>query len=409
MIFMQTMELAALTLPTMAALALAVKLRQTAGAYAAQHTDVLAALSEAERQRTGLEARLEEVQVTAEEAWRQVETLLAEVEEHQTALLSASAAEQSASGELHGLRDRVATLADHLAGQVVTALGEAEQAVSEAIESFAHISADAGEAAASAQAIVGTDSGKGIAQIAEHATSVMGGFVQGMLTTARQVSRSSQQVQGLVTVSQSLYKLLDEVEGVASQTALLSLNAALEAARAGQAGLGFAVVAGEVRKLSERSRHAAEQMRGLTTQITVASGDVYGQLSLSAEYSLEESCQAQIEINRLLHLIQAGDQATQSAMTTLGEKSNRVSNDIGQIIIAFQFHDLLRQRLEHVADPLCTLRDSLRGGESLETMEAQTLAYTVGQNEFTARAVGAAPTLGLVTYMASDDDDITLF
>ena len=305
------------------------------------------------------------------------------------------------------LKESVATLADSLAGQVVVALGEAEQAVSEAIEAFARISADAEDAAAGAQAVVGADSGGGVAQVAERATQVMGGFVGGMLTTARQVSRSAQQIQGLVSVSQSLYALLDEVEGVADQTALLSLNASLEAARAGQAGRGFAVVAGEVRKLSERSRLAAERMRGLTSEITTASGGVYKELGLSAERSLEESCQAQAEINQLLRLIQDGDQAVQAALTTLGDKSRQVSDDIGRIIIAFQFHDLLRQRLEHVADPLCALRDSLRGADA--GTQTQTLAYAVGRNTFTAQAVGAAPALEMVSYAADEDDSITLF
>ena len=305
------------------------------------------------------------------------------------------------------MRAEVAALADHLAGQVVTALGEAEQAVSGAIEAFARISVDAGEAAAGASAIVGTDNGGGVTQVAERATQVMGGFVQGMLTTARQVSRSAGQIQSLVSVSQSLCALLDEVEGVADQTALLSLNASLEAARAGQAGRGFAVVAGEVRKLSERSRQAAERMRGLTSEITSASGSVHRELGLSAERSLEESCQAQQEINHLLHLIQEGDEATQKAVSTIGEKSRQVSDDIGRIIIAFQFHDLLRQRLEHVADPLCALRDSLRGGDT--SGGVQSLAYAVGQSQFSAHAVGAAPTLEMVSYGADDDDSVTLF
>ena len=367
---------------------------RAAEAQAARSTEVEAALEESNRQCAALENCLQTVSAHAEQVEVRAAGCLTVVE---------GPAPESPDA---GLRAEVAALADHLAGQVVTALGEAEQAVSGAIEAFARISADAGEAAAGAQAIVGSDTGGGVTQVAERATQVMGGFVQGMLTTARQVSKSAGQIQSLVTVSQSLCALLDEVEGVADQTALLSLNASLEAARAGQAGRGFAVVAGEVRKLSERSRQAAERMRRLTSEITSASGAVHRELGLSAERSLEESCQAQVEINHLLRLIQEGDEATQKAVSTLGEKSRQVSDDIGRIIIAFQFHDLLRQRLEHVADPLCSLRDSLRGADTAG--EVQTLAYAVGQNQFTAHAVGAAPTLEIVSYGA-DDDSVTLF
>ena len=379
---------------------------RTAETQALRLAEVEAALADGEERRADLEVRLLAAEACAEEAERRAAEACAEEAERQAEALAVEpeAAPAVADGEL---RDQVASLADHLAGQVVTALGEAEQAVSEAIEAFARISSDAGEAAAGAQAIVGADSGSGVTQVAERATRVMGGFVQGMLTTTRQVSKSAGQIQGLVAVSRNLCALLDEVEGVADQTALLSLNAALEAARAGQAGRGFAVVAGEVRNLSERSRQAAERMRALTSEITTASGNVHQELGLSAERSLEESCQAQIEINNLLQLIQEGDEATQQAVSTLGDKSRQVSEDIGRIIIAFQFHDLLRQRLEHVADPLCALRDSLRGSDAAGDM--QTLAYAVGQSQFTAHAVGAAPTLEIVSYTADDDDSITLF
>lgn len=141
-----------------------------------------------------------------------------------------------------------------------------------------------------------------VAQIAERATQVMGGFAEGMLVTARQVARSAQQIQGLVSVSNNLRALLGEVEGAADQTALLSLNTSLEAARAGQ----------------------AERMRGLICEIALVSGDVCNELGLAAERSLEESCRAQAEINYLRHLAQSGDASGQNALSVQGGKSRVV-------------------------------------------------------------------------------------
>ncbi|MEO7718655.1 MAG: methyl-accepting chemotaxis protein [Capsulimonas sp.] len=369
-----------------------------------------------------LEARIEDAEALAAE-----QSSLLEERENQIAFLKmqlsaaeADAAEQrqiadqaaaalnDAEEERRRITDQVAELADNLAGQVVTALSEAEQAVSAAIGSFLQISADSDEAAASAQSVAGSDNKGSVTQIASQATDVMGGFVEGMLSTARQISRTAKQIQSLTEVSTHLRKLLDDIEVIADQTVLLAFNASIEAARAGQAGLGFSVIAGEVRKLSERSRKATDRMRVLTNQVSEDSGTIFDSLGIAAEHSLEKSCSAQIAINDLLDMIQSADEVTQAAVSDLGERSMKVSQDIGKIVIAFQFHDLLRQRLEHVADPLCRMRDMLRGeyGESEE--QHATLAYAVGQNTFMAQAVGAAPTLQVVSYQG-DDDDITLF
>ncbi|BDI30600.1 hypothetical protein CCAX7_26510 [Capsulimonas corticalis] len=329
----------------------------------------------------------------------------------QERLAAAEEAEEAlvrADEERLRITNQVAEMADHLAGQVVTALSEAEEAVSAAIGSFLQISSDSREAAISAQQVAGSDNDESVTKIATQATDVMGGFVEGMLSTARQISRTAKQIQSLTEVSVHLRKLLDDIEVIADQTVLLAFNASIEAARAGQAGLGFAVIAGEVRKLSERSRQATERMRLLTSQVSEDSESIFDALGIAAELSLEKSCSAQIAINDLLEMIRTADEITQAAVSDLGDRSLKVSDDIGKIVIAFQFHDLLRQRLEHVADPLSRMRDTLRGecGESAEAHA--TLAYAVGQNTFMAHAVGAAPTLEVVSYQ-SDDDDITLF
>lgn len=118
---------------------------------------------------------------------------------------------------------------------------------------------------------------------------------QNMETMLKQVNQHDLTIKEMGDKSRDIRKIISTIQGISFQTGLLSLNAAVEAARAGQAGKGFSVVASEVKKLAEQANKASEQIASQITNMLNSIEDALdeaGAINNAAEHTMNVSRKA---------------------------------------------------------------------------------------------------------------------
>jgi methyl-accepting chemotaxis protein len=143
------------------------------------------------------------------------------------------------------------------------------------------------------------------------------------------LSESSQSMKSLELESENITKILDVIRSIAEQTNLLALNAAIEAARAGEQGRGFAVVADEVRTLAQRSRGATEEIDAVLMNLLDKTRVVSQQMAVNVEQSkqtIEKIEQANQSFNEISSLV--GQMKENISRITQAADQQRSSSDL---------------------------------------------------------------------------------
>jgi len=241
-------------------------------------------------------------------------------------------------------------------------MGQVSSAIEEMTATIVESSKNAAEA---------SDGARGASDTASSGGKVVSETVQGMQRIANVVRESAESIQKLATSADQIGEIIGVIDDIADQTNLLALNAAIEAARAGEQGRGFAVVADEVRKLAERTGKATGEITDMIKGIQTETKE--------AVQSMETGIQ---EVDKGREL---ADQAGNS-LTEVVSGSQRVMDMIQQIATASEEQSVaaeqISKNIEHIAS---ITKETASGAEQSATAAEELNRQAEGLRQMVGR------------------------
>jgi methyl-accepting chemotaxis protein len=271
---------------------------------------------------------------------------------------------RSAAGQVHEASQSLvssSTSLDESARNQADAVGNAANKMHHVSETVGQFSAVAGELRSASSENL---------QSADHGNQRMSQLMRDMEILQSVVGEMASSIHTFVERTRTITGMTREVREIAEQTNLLALNAAIEAARAGEQGRGFAVVADEVRKLAEKSSSSAASIDGITQE-------------LSGQYDAVESVLSKGE--SVLASIKASSDSVGEALARSAQAAGLANEASGQIAASVDEQTHVYQDIAHTMEEIARIADSSSHSARSSREQSQALAAVADQ---LASAVG---------------------
>ncbi len=245
--------------------------------------------------------------------------------------------------------------------QVEMARVHTEESIADLAQRFDALSKRLDAAVMASQNAVGgdKDSDGGIVELLKDSQLELGTITKALGASLEEKEKLLSSIEGLSGYTEQLSKMGWEVSSIAAQTNLLALNAAIQSARAGDAGRGFSVVADEVRKLS---RSSGDVGRKITETIESVSEAIEDTLVISRKFARQDEetlGNAEQIIASVLRRFSRAASGLSDSEELLRTENNAINYEISDVFVALQFQDRVSQILALVCDDLNKLEQHL--------------------------------------------------